>query len=120
MADEGAGDNTYDATSNSYAAAAAATTAGLQKWSFSSSTDSWQLDDVLQTGLDLGTPYSVAPDRQGDQYPTGLNNTDSGTGLPWAPATDGLRGLTGRVSPKRHGHAVGLHLDGERLRRPGR
>jgi len=98
VADEGAGDNTYDATTNTYTAAAASTTAGLQKWSFNSSTDSWQLDYVLQTGLDLGTPYQVAPNRQGDQYPTGLNNTDSGTGLPWAPATDGLRGLTGRVN----------------------
>jgi hypothetical protein len=98
VADEGAGDNTYDPTTNTYTAAAASITAGLQKWSFNSSTDSWQLDYVLQNGLDLGTPYSVAPDRQGDQYPTGLNNTDSGTGLPWAPATDGLRGLTGRVN----------------------
>jgi hypothetical protein len=53
---------------------------------------------VLQNGLDLGTPYHVAPDRNGDQYPTGLNDTDSGTGLPWAPATDGLRNLTGRVN----------------------
>jgi hypothetical protein len=70
----------------------------LQKWSFNSSAGEWQLDYVLQTGLDLGTPYSVAPDRRGDQYPTGLNNTDSGTGLPWAPATDGLRSLTGQVN----------------------
>ena len=38
------------------------------------------------------------PRPRGDQYPTGLNNTDSGTGLPWAPATDGLRNLTGRVN----------------------
>jgi hypothetical protein len=98
VADEGAGDNTYDATTNTYTAAAASVSAGLQKWSFNSSTDSWQLDYVLQNGLDLGTPYSVAPNRQGDQYPTGLNTTDSGTGLPWAPATDGLRGLTGRVN----------------------
>lgn len=98
VADEGAGDNTYDATTNTYPAAAASTTAGLQKWSFNSSTDAWQFDYVLQTGLNLGTPYRVAADRQGDQYPTGLNNTDSGTGLPWAPSTDGLRGLTGRVN----------------------
>jgi predicted lipoprotein with Yx(FWY)xxD motif len=98
VADEGAGDNTYDATTSTYSAAAASTTAGLQKWSFNSSTDSWQLDYVLQTGLKLGTPYQVAPDRHGDQYPTGLNNTDGGTGLPWAPATDGLRSLTGRVN----------------------
>ena len=98
VADEGAGDSTFDATTGTYTAAAASTTAGLQKWSFNSSTGSWQLDYVLQTGLDLGTPYHVAPDHKGDQYPTGLNNTDGGTGLPWAPATDGLRGLTGRVN----------------------
>ena len=80
MADEGAGDNTYDATTNTYTAAAASTTAGLQKWSFNSSTGEWQLDYVLQGGLDLGTPYPWRPDRRGDQYPTGLNTTDSGTG----------------------------------------
>jgi hypothetical protein len=98
VADEGAGDNTYDATTNTYTAAAASTTAGLQKWSFNSSAGEWQLDYVLQSGLGLGTPYQVAPDRHGDQYPTGLNSTDSGTGLPWAPATDGLRNLTGQVN----------------------
>jgi hypothetical protein len=97
VADEGAGDNTYDATSNTYTAAAASTTAGLQKWSFNASAGEWQLDYVLQSGLDLGTPYVVA-NHHGHQYPTGLNSTDSGTGLPWAPATDGLRNLTGRVN----------------------
>jgi hypothetical protein len=98
VADEGAGDNTYDATTSTYTAAAASTTAGVQKWSYNSSAGEWQLDYVLQGGLDLGTPYRVAPGRNGNQYPTGLNNTDSGTGLPWAPATDGLRNLTGRVN----------------------
>jgi hypothetical protein len=97
VADEGAGDNTYDATTNTYTAAAASTTAGLQKWSFNSSAGQWQLDYVLQSGLDLGTPYRVAR-HHGHRYPTGLNTSDSGSGLPWAPATDGLRGLTGRVS----------------------
>jgi hypothetical protein len=91
-------DNTYDAATNTFTAAAASTTAGLQKWSFNSSTGGWQLDYVLQSGLDLGTPYRVAPDSRGNQYPTGLNSTDSGTGLPWAPATGGLRNLTGRVN----------------------
>jgi len=28
-------------------------------------------------------------------YPTGINSV---TGLPWAPATDGLRNITGRVN----------------------
>jgi hypothetical protein len=98
VADEGAGDNTYDAATNTYTAAAASTTAGLQKWSFNSSTGEWQLDYVLQTGLHLGTPYKVRPGINGEKYPTGLNNTDGGTGLPWATATDGLRSLTGRVN----------------------
>jgi hypothetical protein len=98
VADEGAGDNTYDATTNTYTAAAASTTAGLQKWSFNSSAGEWQLDYVLQNGLDLGAPYRVVPGLFGQKYPTGLNNTDSGSGLPWAPATDGLRNLTGRVN----------------------
>ena len=98
VADEGAGDNTYDASTNTYSAAASSTTAGLQKWSFNSSAGEWQLDYVLQNGLDLGTPYRVIPNRMGDRYPTGLNTTDSGTGLPWAPATGGLRNLTGRVN----------------------
>jgi hypothetical protein len=98
VADEGAGDNTYDATTNTYTAAAASTTAGLQKWSYSSSAGEWQLDYVLQSGLDLGAPYKVIPDSSGDKYPTGLNSADSGTGLPWAPATGGLRNLTGRVN----------------------
>jgi hypothetical protein len=98
VADEGAGDNTYNAATNTYTAAAASTTAGLQKWSFNSSAGEWQLDYVLQGGLDLGTPYRVAPDGRGDHYPAGLNSTDAGTGLPWAPAADGLRNLTGRVN----------------------
>jgi hypothetical protein len=41
-------------------------------------------------GLDLGAPYPVRG------YPTGINPA---TGLPSAPATDGLRNITGRVNP---------------------
>jgi hypothetical protein len=37
----------------------------------------------------LGQPYDVPG------YPTGTN---AATGLPWAPATDGLRNVTGRVN----------------------
>jgi hypothetical protein len=89
VADEGNGDNTYDASSDLYTGAAAQTTAGLQKWTFDSSTGSWTLAYVLQAGLGLGVPYTVA------SYPTGNN---SATGLPWAPGTDGLRNITGVVN----------------------
>lgn len=59
--------------------AAADPKAGLQKWSKVDGV--WQLDYVLQNGLDLGKQYSI------DKYPAALN-----------PATDGLRNLTGRVN----------------------
>ena len=65
VADEGAGDNTYSTTSNTYTAAAASTTAGLQKWVFNASSGSWQLAYTLQNGLNLGVPYTVP------SYPTG-------------------------------------------------
>jgi hypothetical protein len=87
VADEGSGDNTYSTTSGTYTNAAAQTTAGLQKWVFNGT--SWSLAYTLSAGLNLGTPYTV----QG--YPTGDNAV---TGLPWAPATDGLRNITGRVN----------------------
>jgi hypothetical protein len=45
---------------------------------------------VLKNGLGIGTPYTVA------NYPTGNN---AATNLPWAPATDGLRNITGLVGP---------------------
>ena len=87
VADEGAGDNAY--ADGSYTAAAASTTAGLQKWVYSATSGQWQLAYTLQDGLNLGAPYSVRG------YPTGVNSV---TGLPWAPATDGLRNLTGQVN----------------------
>lgn len=71
VADEGDGTAANAATSK---------IAGLQKWSLVSGT--WKLDYVLQNGLNLGQPYTVA------NYPASLN-----------PATDGLRNLTGRVNP---------------------
>ena len=89
VADEGSGDNAFDTTSGTYKAAAASTTAGLQKWVFDSTAQTWKLAYTLQSGLSLGQPYTVAG------YPIG-NNT--ATNLPWAPATDGLRNLTGRVN----------------------
>jgi len=95
VADEGNGTNTYSATTATYTAAALQTTAGLQKWVFDSSTGSWKLAYTLRNGLNLGQPYTVAG------YPTGNNAV---TGLPWAPATDGLRNITGRVNA--HGTAT--------------
>jgi hypothetical protein len=88
VADEGNGDNTYSATSGTYTGAAAQTTAGLQKWVFNGT--SWNLAYTLTAGLNLGAPYTVPG------YPAGDN---AATGLPWAPATDGLRNITGRVNP---------------------
>jgi hypothetical protein len=85
IADEGDG---YTGGTDLYTHAAAQTTAGLQKWVFSSPTNTWNLAYTLQTGLGLGIPYTVR------HYPTGNN---AGTGLPWAPATDGLRNITGVV-----------------------
>jgi len=52
---------------------------GLQKWSKVNGT--WQMAYVLQSGLDIGVPYSVA------NYPSALD-----------PATDGCRNLTGQVN----------------------
>jgi len=59
--------------------AAGSATAGLQKWLLVNGT--WQMAYVLQKGLNLGQPYSIA------NYPTSLN-----------PATDGLRNITGKVN----------------------
>jgi hypothetical protein len=88
VADEGNGTATFSAASNTFTAAAAQTTAGLQKWVFDETSGSWTLAYTLQAGLGLGVPYTVAG------YPTGTNSV---TGLPWSPATDGLRNITGRV-----------------------
>ncbi len=95
LADEGSGAFGDDPASadptNPYADAAGSTTAGLQKWVFNQSTQEWQLAYTLQNGLNLGEPYTVPG------YPTGDNTAPGGSGLPWAPATDGLRNITGRV-----------------------
>jgi hypothetical protein len=85
VADEGDG---YTGGTDLYTHAAAQTLAGLEKWVFDSTTQQWNLAYTLQTGLELGVPYTVPG------FPTGTN---AATGLPWSPATDGLRNLTGRV-----------------------
>jgi hypothetical protein len=87
VADEG--DN-YTGGTDLYTHARAQTTAGLQKWIFDSVSQSWKLAYTLQNGLLLGKPLVIPG------YPDGIN---SATGLPWAPATDGLRNITGKVYP---------------------
>jgi len=89
VADEGDGTNTFDPASGTYTVAARQTGAGLQKWIFDDGLGAWKQAYVLQAGLGLGVPYTVA------HYPTGQNPK---TGLPWSPATDGLRNITGRVN----------------------
>jgi uncharacterized protein (TIGR03437 family) len=59
--------------------AAGSATAGLQKWILSGGA--WKMAYVLQNGLNLGQPYSIA------NYPAAIN-----------PATDGLRNITGIVN----------------------
>jgi hypothetical protein len=54
-------------------------TAGVQKWVLQNGT--WVRLYVLQSGLDIGVPYSVR------HYPASLD-----------PATDGCRNMTGRVN----------------------
>jgi hypothetical protein len=85
VADEGDG---FTSDTTLYTHAAAQTAAGIQKWIFNSSTQTWNLAYTLQTGLDLGVPYTV------NRYPTGNNPA---TNLPWTPATDGIRNITGTV-----------------------
>jgi hypothetical protein len=89
VSDEGNGFTTFDPVSGKYTAAAAQTTAGLQKWVFDAGLGAWKLAYVLQAGLNLGVPYTVK------NYPTGQNPK---TSLPWAPAADGLRNIMGRVN----------------------
>jgi uncharacterized protein (TIGR03437 family) len=59
--------------------AAGSKTAGLQKWTLANGT--WTMAYVLQNGLNLGAPYSMA------NYPASIN-----------PATAGLRNITGIVN----------------------
>jgi len=88
VADEGNGETTYSTATGTYTTAAGQTTAGLQKWVLSNGT--WTRAYTLSSGLGLGVPYTEPG------YPAGDN---AATGLPWAPATDGLRNITGRVNP---------------------
>ncbi|WP_246576395.1 hypothetical protein [Actinospica durhamensis] len=85
VADAGSGDATY--SDGSYTTAAAQSLAGIQKWSLVDG--SWTYDYTLNTGLDLGVPYTVRG------LPTGTNAI---TGTPWTPAVDGIRNFTGQVN----------------------
>jgi hypothetical protein len=85
VTDEGNGTATF--AGGGYTAAAAQATAGLQKWVRQGGT--WKLAYTLTAGLHLGVPYAVRG------YPAGDNPA---TGLPWSPATDGLRNIAGRVN----------------------
>jgi len=85
VADEGDG---FTGGADLYTHAAAQSSAGLQKWVLNKSTGRWVLAYTLTNGLNLGVAYKI------HDYPAGSN---AATGLPWAPATDGLRNITGRV-----------------------
>jgi hypothetical protein len=99
VADEGNG-NTGKTVAGFYTPATGVQnpTAGLQKWIFDPVQGKWNLAYTLTNGLNLGVPYPVPNSPAGDVYPTGLNNTNGGTGFPWTPATDGLRNITGVVN----------------------
>ena len=89
VTDEGSGANKASTAAGALAAgdlatAAADNLAGLQKWSLVNGT--WQMDYVLQSGLGLGTTYTVSGTTAGG---------DTGS---YTAATDGLRNLTGRVN----------------------
>jgi hypothetical protein len=96
VADEGNGSIGTVDTTNAYddALTQNENPGGLEKWVFNGI--SWNLAYTLTNGLGLGVPYTVPG------YPTGVNsataNTNFPSGLPWAPAPDGLRNITGRVN----------------------
>ena len=77
VCDEGDGTLVSPAVNGNVADAQTLATAGLQKWSLVDGT--WKMDYVLQDGLNIGMPYSIA------NYPAALN-----------PATDGCRNITGQ------------------------
>jgi hypothetical protein len=79
ICDEGDGTLVTPAVNGNVADATTLATAGVQKWSLVNGV--WQLDYVLQKGLNIGIPYTVA------NYPADLS-----------PATDGCRAITGRVN----------------------
>jgi len=100
VADEGSG-AVGSTVANFYSPATTANnpTAGLQKWIFGTPVaGKWNLAYTLTSGLDLGMPYAVPNSPRGGVYPVGNNSGPGGSGFPWAPATDGLRNITGVVN----------------------
>jgi hypothetical protein len=79
VCDEGDGTLVSPAVNGNVADAASLATAGVQKWVRANGT--WQMAYVLQSGLNIGVPYSVA------NYSAALN-----------PATGGCRNITGQVN----------------------
>lgn len=84
ICDEGDGTLVSPAVNGNVADATTLATAGVQKWSLVNGT--WQLEYVLQNGLNIGVPYTVA------NYPAALS-----------PATGGCRNIAGHVD---HGIAT--------------
>jgi hypothetical protein len=78
VCDEGDGMLVTPAVNGNVADATSLATAGVQKWILRHG--SWQMAYVLQNGLNIGVPYSVA------NYPSDLS-----------PATGGCRNITGHV-----------------------
>ena len=69
LADEGAGDNTFDATTGTYSAAAASTTAGLQKWVFNTGTQSGSSHTRCGAVSASASPTSCPATRSGPTPP---------------------------------------------------
>jgi hypothetical protein len=92
VADEGVGSSAYDSTTGTYTDAAGDANAGLEKWTFNGTK--WTLAYTLQSGLNLGQTYTVPG------YPKGSNTvgTNPPVTLPWAPATAGLRNISGHLN----------------------
>jgi hypothetical protein len=77
VCDEGDGTLVTPAVNGNVATPYAQATAGVQKWI--QVNGAWQLAYVMNSGLNIGVPYSV------ENYPTALN-----------PATGGCRNMTGQ------------------------
>jgi hypothetical protein len=79
VCDEGDGTLVSPAVNGNVATTYAQATAGVQKWIPVSGV--WHMAYVMNTGLNIGVPYSV------EDYPTALN-----------PATGGCRNMTGQLN----------------------